>query len=106
MTQLKIKRKSLFNINNSEIGETLETKLQRIITNREPISDSSPTIYTDRRDGVIPQFNIRTDTFELAIEAHDTLSRQALAQREDYMKKLDELEGKEIEPPLNTDKTA
>ena len=42
-------------------GETIEMKIERIVNNGEPISDSAPLIYTERKDGVLPGHNIKTD---------------------------------------------
>lgn len=67
--------------NTGYIGETLEKKINRIVNNREPIKDGAPIIYTDRKDGVKPEYDIRTDRFELAVEAMDVVSRAKLAQR-------------------------
>jgi len=39
-----------FQVNNSIEGETLEQKIERITTNKEPIKDGAPLIYTDRKD--------------------------------------------------------
>lgn len=46
-------------------GETMEQRVERIMSNREPILDSAPRIYTDRKDGVRPEFDIRTDKWEI-----------------------------------------
>ncbi len=70
-----------FDVNESYEGETLETKVKRIVTNKEPITDGAPIIYTERKDGVIPGYDIRTDRFEIAIEAMDVVSKSNLAKR-------------------------
>ena len=41
-------------------GETMEAKVQRVVINKEPIEDGAPIIYTEKKDGVLPQYNIRT----------------------------------------------
>ena len=41
-------------------GETIETKVNRIVNNGEPIKDGAPIIYTERKDGVLPEYDIRT----------------------------------------------
>lgn len=71
-------------------GETIEMKVERMLSNNEPIDDTAPLIYTDRRDGVMPAYDIRTDRFEIGLDATDYITRSKLAQREDYYKKLDE----------------
>lgn len=52
------------------------------MNNNEPISDGAPIIYTDRKDGVDPLHNIRTDRFELAIEATQHITQNGLAKRD------------------------
>ena len=37
--------------------------------NNEPIGDSAPLIYTPRKDGVIAAYDIRTDKWDIALEA-------------------------------------
>ena len=43
-------------------------------------------IYTNRKDGVQPGYNIRTDRFEVAIEASDRITQNKLAKREELHK--------------------
>ena len=50
-------------------GEYIEEKVRRITENNEPIEDSAPIIYTERKDGVNPAYNIRTDRWEIAQNA-------------------------------------
>ena len=50
-------------------GEYLEEKVRRITENGEPIGDGAPIVYTERKDGVNPAYNIRTDRWEIAQDA-------------------------------------
>lgn len=68
--------------NTTVIGETIEQKMERIINNKEPIKDGAPIIYTERKHGVAPQFNIRTDRFEIALDATDSIAKSYMARRE------------------------
>jgi hypothetical protein len=77
-TQLKI--------NNSVEGETLEQKVERIMDNKEPIKDGAPLIYTDRKDGVLAGYNIKTDRWEVAVDAMDKVAKTKTAQRENRAK--------------------
>lgn len=54
-------------------GETIEEKVQRILENNEPITDGAPIIYTNRDDGVIPAYNIRTDKWDIAQDAMEAI---------------------------------
>lgn len=50
-------------------GEYLEEKVRRITENGEPIEEGAPIIYTERKNGVNPAYNIRTDRWEIAQDA-------------------------------------
>lgn len=62
-------------------GETIEKKVARITLTKEPITDSAPIIYTEKKDGVLPAYNIRTDRFDLAIDAFDKIERERIAKK-------------------------
>lgn len=63
-------------------GETIEQMVRRLKNNEEPIDASAPEIFTERSEGVISQFNIRADRWELAAEAMDSLTKSKIAARE------------------------
>lgn len=58
-------------------GESIETKCARILQNKEPITDTAPIIYTTKEDGVLPAYNIRTDRFDIAMDAYDKITRSS-----------------------------
>jgi len=78
----EILRSKLTGIKSYE-AETLEEKVRRILTNKEPIKDGAAIIYTDRKDGVRPSYNIRSDRFDIAIDAMDKVTRSKIAKREE-----------------------
>ena len=65
-------------------GESIENKVQRITENNEPITDGAPIIYTNRDDGVLPAYNIRTDRWEIAQQAMDAVNQANLAKSKNY----------------------
>ena len=73
--------KSNLNANCTFEGETIETKVRRVIDNKEPIEQISPIIYTERKNGVEPQYDIRTDRFDIALQAMDKVTATRLAKR-------------------------
>lgn len=81
-------------------GESIENKVRRITENNEPITDGAPTIYTNRDDGVLPAYNIRTDRWEIAQAAMDAVNQANLAKSKNYGKieqqEQNALESKEI----------
>lgn len=72
-------------------GESIENKVRRITENNEPITDGAPIIYTNREDGVLPAYNIRTDRWEIAQQAMDAVNQANLAKSKNYGK-IDEPE--------------
>lgn len=50
-------------------GEPIENKVRRIEESEEPITDGAPIVYTERSEGVRPEFNIRTDKWDIAESA-------------------------------------
>lgn len=87
-------KKTTITVNKGYEGERLEEKINRIVNNKEPITDGAPVVYTDRSDGVRPEYNIRTDRFELAVDAMDKVTQSHLAKRDEnrskFAKKLDQ----------------
>lgn len=71
--------KSKLHVNNAVQGKSIEEKMREILNNGEPIEDSSPMIYTERAEGVQPQYDIRTDRFDIALEAMDKVNRSNIA---------------------------
>lgn len=87
-----LKRDTGLTVNDSVEGESIEMKIERLIENNEPISDSAPLVYTERKEGVLPQYDVRTDRFELAIDAMDKVSSTHVAKRVEMYKKSNDLE--------------
>lgn len=67
-------------------GETIETKVSRIINEKAPIEDGAPIIFTDRAEGVLPAYDIRTDRWDLAVDAMDKVNKAKIAKREEFAK--------------------
>lgn len=80
--KVKIKRSQITR-NEALEGETIETKFHRIMNNGEPIKDGAPLIYTERSEGVKAGYNIRTDRFEVALDAMNVVHRAGMAKREE-----------------------
>lgn len=59
-------------------GESIETKCARVLESGEPITDTAPIIYTAKEDGVLPAYNIRTDRFDIAMDAYDKITRNSV----------------------------
>lgn len=63
-------------------AEPREEKLRKIINGEANNMEDGvfPTIYTEKKDGVQPEFDIRTDRFEIAIDAMDKINQSTANQ--------------------------
>lgn len=76
-------QKSKLKKNTAVEGQTMEQKIAAIMNNKEPIKDGAPLIYTERKEGVPAGYNIKTDRFEIAVQAKDTVTKNILAKRDE-----------------------
>lgn len=72
-------------INNPDFAyqaEPREVKLRKIISGESSSMEDGvfPTIYTEKSDGVMPEYDIRTDRFEVAIDAVDKINQSTASQ--------------------------
>lgn len=72
-------------INNPDLtyqAEPREVKLRKIISGESSNMEDGvfPTIYTEKKDGVMPEYDIRTDRFEVAIDAIDKINKSTADQ--------------------------
>lgn len=75
--------------NKSYPGETIETKLARLMLNGESTIDTKITLmYNERGEGVPVETDIRTDRFEVAVETMDKMSRTQTAKRKAFVEEL------------------
>lgn len=69
-------------VNEAYEGERIEEKMERILNNNEPISDGAPLIYTERKDGVMAEYDIRADKWDIAIDAMDKVAESNKMKRD------------------------
>lgn len=81
-------KKTSIEVNQSVEGESIEQKIERVVNNNEPITDGAPIIYTERKEGVQPGYDIRTDRFEVALDAMDKVAATHRGKREERQKKI------------------
>lgn len=82
MKTAKSKRGCIDDPNLTYQAEPREVKLRKIISGEANNMEDGvfPTIYTEKKDGVQPEFDIRTDRFEVAIDAIDKINQSAANQ--------------------------
>lgn len=79
---------------NNEIytGQSIERYAEQASVSNQPIEGGAPEIFTDRKDGVVAEFNIRTDRFEIAQKAMDKANGSITAKRQEILNQRDKLE--------------
>lgn len=50
-------------------GESIEKKIERMTQSQEPIGETAPIVYTNKTDGIVAAYDIRTDKWDIAQEA-------------------------------------
>lgn len=68
------------NVNTSYEAESMVEQLRRIMENNDPIEDVAPIIYTDKKNGVMKEYDIRTDRFDVALDAMGVMREAELAE--------------------------
>lgn len=86
MYKIPIFSKTTFKVNNTLEGESIEAKVRRIVANKEPIKDGAAMIYTEKKDGVIDAYNIRTDRWEIALDAIEKVQKATIAKNAEKAK--------------------
>lgn len=82
MKTAKSRKGCINNPNLTYQAEPREVKLRKIISGESNDMEDGvfPTIYTEKKNGVQPEFDIRTDRFEVAIDAIDKINQSAVNQ--------------------------
>lgn len=62
-------------------GTPIEVRIKRLMQGAENIEQTAPIIYTDKKDGVRPEFDIRTDSWEIKQNAMDAIHESSLRRR-------------------------
>lgn len=75
--------KTNFDINEGVEGKSIEQKMRETTLNGQPIDNAAPLIYTDRKDGVLPQYDIRTDRWDIALQTTDKVARTQAAKTQE-----------------------
>lgn len=63
----------------TEAGESIEEMLRRMTRNKEAVKQENEPIYTPLADGIIPDYDIRADRFDVAIEAQNKFTASDIA---------------------------
>lgn len=74
-------RKGLINCNNTKEEEGLIHQLRKVKTMGDQGFVTKGLMYSERKDGVLPEFDIRTDKWVVAENASSAASKSEIAKR-------------------------
>lgn len=60
-------------------GQSIEDRCKKLVETGEPIKDTSPLIYTPKEKGVMPQYDVRADKWDIALNAMDRVNKERIA---------------------------
>ena len=60
-------------------GQSIEDRCKKLVETGEPIKDTSPLIYTPKEKGVMPQYDVRADKWDVAQNAMDGVNKERIA---------------------------
>lgn len=70
-------------------GISIERKVETMIANKEPIeAGAAEMIYMDKGSGVLNSTNIRTDKWDVALDAMTQIAEGRMKQRENKLKAI------------------
>lgn len=68
-------------------GTTMEDKMEKLLNNNEPMDDGGELIFTEAKEGVKPEFDIRTHKWDVVTNASEKLAeRRKLLKKEEAPK--------------------
>lgn len=77
--------KSKILVNQSREGVSIEKQIEAMVNNKEKIGIDTPIVYTPRNEGVLAAYNIRSDRFDIALDAMDKINKSYGARRDAKM---------------------
>ena len=86
MRKASYKKLEIYAKNDIFEAHSIERMIEKAETAQQPIDETAPIIYTERKDGVLPQYDIRSDRWELAQAAMDKVAASYQAKRADWIK--------------------
>lgn len=77
-----MKPRGLMKVNDTYEGESIESLIAKRLDGVDIELGGKALLYTERKDGVLPETNIRTDRFDMIMMAHDALEKTRIAKRD------------------------
>lgn len=84
-----------------QFGKSIEEEIRQASTSKSPIESIAPEIYTPLKEGVLPQYNIRADRQEIALDLTEKYDKSKIMHNDEKAETQEELE-KAVEENINT----
>lgn len=82
MRKVTVNTTRLLKINDSYEAKSIEQEIRAMMDGETIETKGKQMLYTDKKDGVLPETNIRSDKFALAQQAKDYVTRTEIARRD------------------------
>lgn len=76
MYKIPKQHRTTIEINQSVQGESIETRIERMLNNNDDVSEMKELIFTREEDGIMGAFNIRHDHWDEAYENASTMAEK------------------------------
>lgn len=67
-------------------GKSIEREIEEAVTQNAPIEKASPLLYTEKQEGVVADYDIRTDRWAIAQQAREKMAQARIAKRNEALK--------------------
>lgn len=98
LPRTQIKRKP------DHFGKSIEEEIRQAVASKSPIESSAEVVYTPLKDGVLPQYNMRTDRQEIALDLTEKYGKSKLLHQDETgeeQTKKEENTNENVDEPKN-----
>lgn len=75
-----------------QLGKSIEEEIRQATTSKTPIESVAPEIYTPLKEGVLPQYNIRADRQEIALDLTEKYDKSKVMHNDEKAEEQKQLE--------------
>lgn len=90
MYKMNLPKRSAITSTSTVEGYTIEEKIERAKNNGEELEIEREEIYTDRKEGVMPAYNIRADKWVIATTAMEAVAKSYENRKLATLKKVED----------------
>lgn len=84
-------------------GKSLEEQIRLASTTKAPIESIAPEIYTPLKEGVLPQYNIRADRQEIALDLTEKYDKSKVMHSDEQPSEEAEAAQENVKEPIKNE---